>query len=180
MPATKKLFKAIAIQIREEDVVAILDSYAGPDPEATLAKVGEDLVEQLATGGVMLDPASVRKIETAIGDFEIEDLITAVEKGAKARRGKKVIEFAVDPSQLTNIEAHCRSIGKTVDSALQECIQYCLDNGWFFSITPPEHVLKLSKADYQELSEILDQEVLHGADIVEYIRERVSQDSPAT
>ena len=170
---------AVAIQLSERDVDSIVSSgLIDGDPETVIRKVGESLMRDLAGGGIMLSPQTVKSMEEAIGKEVDEDMIRdAFEKSLRSRSGRTIIEYTVDPARLSELEDRARTKNMSLHRMIQEWIEYALDQGWFSSVNPNLNGVKFSPEDYELLQQLLGEEHFHGSDIADWMRNRVESEA---
>jgi hypothetical protein len=166
---------AVAVQLDRTIAQSIITSLGmSGDPESVLRFALTSLATDLAHGGMMLSPASMRTLNGSVGDIDEAGIVAAVEKASQKREGRTVVTFDVDPGQIAGISDLARKADTTVPRLLQERLQYCLDQGWVMDVKSDLPHCKFRPEDYNDiaLSMGLDPatDVVHGADIADWVR----------
>lgn len=169
----------VQITATPESLRKVFSDVLGEIPP--MSEVGEKLsgimtshLNTLASGGMVLDPKTVKKIETMAGKLrEGEQLVPLVEKATSMRGENLVASWEIDPVYLPVLSEYASSRGISVAQLVQQAMDYGMKQGWWFSL-PDAPSLEFSAEDWKFLLEAVGlpegRNKLTGTDVVRHIK----------
>jgi len=157
------------------------------EEEASVAeKVGglaQTALTDLANGGMMLEPITMRALEQSIGQA-IEgqgQILSLVEAGAGQADGRMVLKWSIDPTYMPQLEAMATFQECSVLELAQRTIDTCVDQGWAIGdVQPmPERVL-MSKEDKSAIEQVLGGAFTNGTELSQLLKVALGMTSPFT
>ena len=160
------------LSLEESQALTIAKCVSGDAPVADkLSAVASGLLGDLAKGGVMIPGEWARRIESAIGTTDAQEIVDRVEQ-ASGRSGESPrIEWIPDPTWLGFLQGQADNAGITLSHQLKAHLDFALYNGWLGTSAPEPFKLLLSQEDYRELQQLLKKDNVTGFDVMEKLRE---------
>ncbi len=145
--AAEKIPITLTLTQRTYDVLAA--TVKDQPVERTLAGRAEVLLENIATGGMVLSPDQVRNIENVTGK-EINrgaDIVAAVQAANDMEENSFVHKVTVDPIWKEPLEQKAVETGRTVDQLLTDAVAIGFENNWIYGMVPDNPPIFFTNAD---------------------------------
>lgn len=162
-----------AVQTLTEGVGAI-----GKDSIRTLSGLATGLLADLADGGMMLPPGSMRRILKADPQAKTPAAVVGLVDASVNRRGDSLVaEWIVDPVYEASLAEQARMSSMTVQQLVQNVMDHVVQRGVFFRLKPEPGLLIFSAEDIEMFRDAIGKqknEALTGTEVGNYIRDMVT------
>jgi hypothetical protein len=168
------------VQLREEYIPILGAKMAGPDGMTDVQKIrdmAETVLEQIAQGGIVLDPDEVQRItdSTGVPFASGDDLVPFLSERSAMVDGKHRVTVLIDPANYPAYEELAKVQERTVDELMQEVVDMVQENEWVYELHPrPRHIL-MTEADAKLLEELAGGKFSTGADLAQLLIARLTQ-----
>lgn len=164
----------VTIEVDSTGYDKIVALIPGEEPGATKF---QDFMNQLCAdfvgGGLMLSPEDMLRIHDYKADAGPDDLIQAIAESSGMEEGQMIAKWAVDPSYWEPLRLAAETQGITVEDLVQNLMNYAINGGWFFDLSPMPKQVLMTQEDFADLEKIMDKKEFTGADIVAFLRKAV-------
>lgn len=141
-----------------------------------LGRIATNLLGQLASGGMMLDPNSTQRIFDVLPNADPQQVATAVEQSRNRKGGQVHYTFAMDPVFLGPLEEIARMQGRPVEDVIQEGVNHIFQMGGLYHLPNDFIQMRLDAADHRMLTQAMglrDDEHFSGTELAEFVRSKV-------
>lgn len=147
-------------------------------PVQKIEKVVNDLVQDLADGGLMLSGIDMKRIQEAAPGAGPDEIIDAVEESQGLEDGQVVIKWAVDPTLIEPLQNIADTQGTTVQDVVQNMMDTASSEGWFYEFNPKPHVVFVNVEDFKSIAALLGKEHPTGVDLVKWLQKEGHIENP--
>jgi hypothetical protein len=170
----------VDLQLQEEAIVRIAASVEGDDsPPRKVGRVAMGLLEALASGGVMLTPLQVQRVQDAAGkELDAEDISCLAEVGSGRKDGQCSFTLNIEPAYLDLLRPVADFQGVTIEQVLQNAMDQAWDNGWLYADTPTIQLdrIVLTQKDRKRMETLINRKFTSGSDLVAGLAEALGED----
>jgi hypothetical protein len=165
----------IAIDIKLTDsqrdaLVKLGPPVSNLTPTGIIAGLSQGAMQDLASGGAMLSPATIARLRGSLEDpYDESALVAAVEKGASKDGDATVIKYTIDPVYVTPLTDIAASNGMDLESLVQQCIGTCFEMGWFYEIIIDGRTIRFTNEQYAAIRAKIGKEQVFGEDIAGFM-----------
>ncbi len=175
MKEEKQVTYAIEVSVSTGHLDKMMKSSYGGKHEsiaAMLSSAATVLIRDLASGGMMLDPDSVARIDKVAGQHSNgPELARAVENAFAQDAGRMVVKWYIDPTYYGSLEENARIRGCTVQEMVQDGMNWVMEQGWLWDLDSNLESIRFTKEGMRELKTLLDRTNISSADILEALRQ---------
>ena len=136
----------------------------------------EEILTQMATGGVMFSPEEVKLVldSTGVQLGTAEDLIPYISDVAGMVDGKHRVTVLIDPANYPAYEELARTQERTVDALMQEVVDAVQENEWVYELHPRPHHVLMTEKGAERLAEILGSTFNTGTELADLIEKKLA------
>lgn len=135
-----------------------------------LSVIAGRAIKAVARGGFIITEEWAERIKTAIGTADGSVIAEHVEKAVGRRGDCHVVEWVVDPTQVTFYRMQAENSGKSLDHHLKSMMDFAYEQGWLGSTAPEAFKLLLAPEEYAELQSLFKKDIVTGHDVVSMVR----------
>ena len=131
------------------------------------------LLEDQATGGLMLSIDELRRITEATGVNPAcgEDLVAVLSEATGIEEGKHVIKILIDPVWWEYYSEPAKIQGRKVEDVLAEIFELILDNDPYqYMVSGQPQLVRMTEKDYDDLQELLGVKFTTGTELAKLIQ----------
>ena len=171
----------IEIELKQEHIPILTDMMEMPEgvdasPSQKIRDMAEDVLTQIATGGVLFPPDGVKLVldSTGVELGSAEDLIPYISDVAGMVDGKHRVTVLIDPANYPAYEELARTQERTVDALMQEVVDAVQENEWVYELHPRPHHVLMTEVAAERLAEILGSKFNTGTELADLIEKKLS------
>jgi hypothetical protein len=138
-------------------------------PAQKIERVVNDLVQDLADGGLMLSGVEMRRIQEASPGAGPDEIIDAIEESQGLEDGQVVIKWSVDPTLIEPLQNIADTQGNTIQEVIQNLMDTAASEGWFYDFNPKPRTFFLEESDHKLLEEAMGQDNPTGTDVMKWL-----------
>lgn len=167
MAKTKQVDVAVTVTVEKDAYEKILSLIEGDGPPAQkVASLCNGILEDLASGGMMLGGPDMQRIRETLRDADAASIIEAVEESSGMDEGQVVVRWRVDPTLTGPLQQIADQQGMTVDEVTQNLMDTAVSQGWFYDFNPQPHSIFVDHADYVKIAKVIGDDQFTGTDLM--------------
>jgi hypothetical protein len=171
----------LEIELKEAHVPILTDMMEMPEgvdasPSQKIRDMTEDVLTQIATGGVLFPPDDVKLVldSTGVQLSNAEELIPYISDVAGMVDGKHRVTVLIDPANYPAYEELARTQERTVDALMQEVVDAVQENEWVYELHPRPHHVLMTEVAAERLAEILGAKFNTGTELADLIEKKLA------
>jgi hypothetical protein len=174
----------IPVSITKDRLEALSIRNPGMQTGELLSGVATGLLADLADGGLMIEGHDLQRIADLVGEVTGADsIITPLEKFANKYGDNDLYTYVKDPVWRIPLQEVAEQTGRTDHELVQEGMNLLLSNtDWLYDLSKylqdGIHMIYVDKSQWEYLKQITGRDHVTGEDVVEYLKERVPEETP--
>ncbi len=144
----------------------------GNDPEKSVRTMAKYLLNQFASGAMILRRETVERIDKLVGKGVGEDDIVQLIGEALAGQGDEWVKARVDPINHESLKQLADMAGKTIPEFVQDYFEHSIAQGWMWDYTPTvDRNVSFTLDQKRDLEKLLGVTNLMGSDLYDFVME---------